>query len=670
MTKSLSIFERTICSILRCGSVPKHVAFIMDGNRRFARRKVMPCRKGHELGYETLENAILWCLELGVEVMTVYAFSIYNFKRATAEVDDLMELAFVKFEKMLAEAHMIHEKGVQVRVLGDLSLLPLKLQKVMCKVMQVSKNNVNMIANLCFAYTSTHEYRYASTIIQAGIESRMIDNNDVDDQVIERCLFTRDCPPCDLLLRTSGETRLSDFMLWQSRTAQIMFLETLWPELRLWDFFLVILKYQVSAPAQIQMRKTFEKFYLRCKNSASDRRINDFLSSERKKEDDRITQFAAAYSAQRQSTDKLNSTMPSILDIVKPGVLTGEETVQVFRFAQEHKFAIPAVNVTTSSSANAVLEAAKLNNSPVIIQVSNGGGQFYAGKSLGNKNQEASIAGSIALAHHVRIMASHYGVPVILHSDHCAKKLLPWFDGMLEANEKYFEQHGVPLFSSHMLDLSEESIEDNVAISKKYLERMHKINLLLEIELGITGGEEDGVDNTDVDNNSLYSQPEDIEFAYKELSPISHRFSVAAAFGNVHGVYKPGNVKLHPELLGTFQTHMQKVLSTEEKFPVMFVFHGGSGSTEKEIHDAVSHGVVKMNIDTDTQWAYWDGVRAYESKFHGYLQSQIGNPDGEDKPNKKQYDPRVWLRKAEESMVKRVTLAFETLNSKDSLALQ
>ncbi|EDQ84407.1 uncharacterized protein MONBRDRAFT_39295 [Monosiga brevicollis MX1] len=353
---------------------------------------------------------------------------------------------------------------------------------------------------------------------------------------------------------------------------------------------------------------------------------------------------------------------------IKPGVVTGDNLLKLLQYAKDTGFAIPAVNCTTTSTVNAVLEAAAKVNSPVMCQVSQGGAQFFAGKSLPNDKQQASIAGAVTFAFHVRLMAEHYGVPVILHSDHCAKKLLPWLDGMLEADEKYFKEHGEPLFSSHMIDLSEESLEDNIATCESYLKRFAKINMLLELELGITGGEEDGVDNTDVDNNSLYSQPEDVWECYQRLSKISPMFTVAAAFGNVHGVYKPGNVKLSPEILGNSQSFIKEKLGCDEDKPVFFVFHGGSGSEKDKIETALTHGVIKMNIDTDTQWAYWDGVRKYEADKHDYLQGQIGNPDGDHKPNKKQYDPRVWLRKAEESMVVRLEESFKDLNCENRLA--
>ncbi|RLD54791.1 MAG: class II fructose-bisphosphate aldolase [Bacteroidetes bacterium] len=351
-----------------------------------------------------------------------------------------------------------------------------------------------------------------------------------------------------------------------------------------------------------------------------------------------------------------------ILDHVKPGVISGDDLQKVFALAKKNGFAIPAVNVVSTDSVNAVLEAAKNANSPVIIQFSNGGAAFYAGKALSNENEKAAIAGAVSGAEHVHRMAELYGVPVILHTDHAAKKLLPWIDGLLDAGENYFKKHGKPLFSSHMLDLSEESIDENIEISKRYLERMSKIGMTLEIELGITGGEEDGVDNTDIDSSKLYTQPEEVAYVYEELMKVSDRFTVAAAFGNVHGVYKPGNVKLSPIILKNSQDYIQKKYNTEDK-PVSFVFHGGSGSSHEEIREAISYGVIKMNIDTDTQWAFWDGVRKYEAKHHDFLQGQIGNPEGDDKPNKKFYDPRKWLREGELGMVERLKIAFEDLNN-------
>jgi fructose-bisphosphate aldolase class II len=355
-----------------------------------------------------------------------------------------------------------------------------------------------------------------------------------------------------------------------------------------------------------------------------------------------------------------------VLDLVKPGVVTGEDVRKLFAHAKESGFAIPSVNVVSSNSINAVIEAAKVVNSPVMIQFSNGGGAFYAGKAVPNDKQQASIAGSISGAKHVHMMAELYGVPVILHTDHCAKKLLPWVDGLLDYGERHFARYGRPLYSSHMLDLSEEPLHENIEISKKYLARMSKMGMTLEIELGVTGGEEDGVDNTSVDNKSLYTQPEDVAFAYEELLKISPNFTIAASFGNVHGVYKPGNVKLTPKILHNSQDFIQKKFKTPEK-PVNFVFHGGSGSTREEIREAVSYGVIKMNIDTDTQWAFWDGIRKYEAKNHAYLQGQIGNPEGEDKPNKKKYDPRVWLREGEVALVERLKVAFEDLNNMNRL---
>jgi fructose-bisphosphate aldolase class II len=353
-----------------------------------------------------------------------------------------------------------------------------------------------------------------------------------------------------------------------------------------------------------------------------------------------------------------------ILDHIKPGVVAGKDLQKLLSLAKKNQFAIPAVNVVGTDSVNAVLEAAKEVNSPVIIQFSNGGASFYAGQGLSNENQKAAIAGAVSGAEHVHKMAALYGVPVIVHTDHAAKKLLPWIDGLLDAGEAHYKTHGVPLFSSHMLDLSEEPLEENIAICTTYLERMSKIGMTLEIELGVTGGEEDGVDNTDIDSSKLYTQPEEVAYAYEELSKVSDQFTIAAAFGNVHGVYKPGNVKLSPIILKNSQEFIQEKFNTAEK-PVNYVFHGGSGSTRQEIREAISYGVIKMNIDTDTQWATWDGVRQYDIKHHDYLQGQIGNPDGDDKPNKKYYDPRKWLRAGQQSMIERLKIAFEDLNNLD-----
>lgn len=348
-----------------------------------------------------------------------------------------------------------------------------------------------------------------------------------------------------------------------------------------------------------------------------------------------------------------------VLDAISAGVVTGDDLTKLFDIAKKEGFAIPAVNVVSTMSINAVMEAAKKVNSPVIVQFSNGGGAYYAGKGL--SSEEAAILGTISGAHHVHTVAKAYGVPVVLHTDHAAKKLLPWIDALLDASEAYFEKHGAPLFSSHMLDLSEEPLEENISICKAYLERMNKMGMTLEIELGVTGGEEDGVDNSHVDNAMLYTQPEEVAYAYEELSKVSEKFTIAASFGNVHGVYKPGNVVLTPKILDNSQKHIQEKFATDEK-PCYFVFHGGSGSELADIREAIGYGVIKMNIDTDTQWAFWDGVRGYEAKYHDYLQGQIGNPEGEDKPNKNYYDPRKWLRKGEEAMVERLVQAFEDLN--------
>jgi len=353
-----------------------------------------------------------------------------------------------------------------------------------------------------------------------------------------------------------------------------------------------------------------------------------------------------------------------VLDVVKPGVVLGKDIQKLFAVARENEFALPAVNVVGTNSVNAVLEAAKVVNSPVIIQFSNGGAAFWSGKGLSNDAEQSAIAGAVIGAKHVHHLAELYGIPVLLHTDHAARKLLPWIDGLLDAGERHFKNWGKPLYSSHMLDLSEEPLEENIETCKRYLERMSKMDMTLEIELGVTGGEEDGVDNTDIDSSKLYTQPEEVAYAYEELSKVSDGFTIAASFGNVHGVYKPGNVVLTPKILLNSQNYIQEKYNTSDK-PVHFVFHGGSGSGREEIREAIGYGVIKMNIDTDTQWAYWDGIRNYEAANHDYLQGQIGNPEGEDKPNKKKYDPRTWLREGEKSIVDRLRIAFEDLNCLD-----
>ncbi|WP_400192981.1 class II fructose-bisphosphate aldolase [Hymenobacter sp. B81] len=347
---------------------------------------------------------------------------------------------------------------------------------------------------------------------------------------------------------------------------------------------------------------------------------------------------------------------------LRAGVLHGDEVQSLFQHAKAEGYALPAVNVTGSNTVNAVLETAREVNSPVIIQFSNGGAQFFAGKGVANDKQQASIAGAISGAQHVHLMAELYNVPVILHTDHAAKKLLPWIDGLLAAGEKHYAQYGQPLYSSHMLDLSEEPIEENIDICKRYLERMSKIGMTLEIELGVTGGEEDGVDNSDVDSSKLYTQPSEVAYAYEELMKVSPRFTVAAAFGNVHGVYKPGNVKLQPIILKNSQQYVQEHFHTGPQ-PIDFVFHGGSGSSREEIREAISYGAIKMNIDTDLQWAFWEGIKDYYVKNEAFLQGQIGNPSGPDSPNKKYYDPRVWLRDGEKAFVGRLKHAFDDLNA-------
>lgn len=352
----------------------------------------------------------------------------------------------------------------------------------------------------------------------------------------------------------------------------------------------------------------------------------------------------------------------AVLDIVKAGVLTGSETKKLFDYAKENGFAIPAVNIVNTESINAVLESAAKVNSPIILQFSNGGSTFYAGKGCKAKN--ASILGAISGAKHIHMMAEAYGVPVVLHTDHAARKLLPWIDGLLEASAEHFEQTGRPLYSSHMLDLSEESIEENLDTCVDYFEKMSKLDMMIEIELGITGGEEDGVDNSDIDNSLLYTQPSEVDYAYERLNAVSQNFTIAASFGNVHGVYKPGNVVLTPKILDNSQKFISEKHNLDAQ-PINFVFHGGSGSALEEIREAITYGVIKMNIDTDTQWAFWDGVREFESTNRDYLQAQIGNPDGEEKPNKKYYDPRVWLRAGQNSLVARLEVAFSDLNCLD-----
>ncbi|MHA7830411.1 MAG: class II fructose-bisphosphate aldolase [Flagellimonas sp.] len=351
---------------------------------------------------------------------------------------------------------------------------------------------------------------------------------------------------------------------------------------------------------------------------------------------------------------------------IKPGVATGDQVQAIFNHAKENGYALPAVNVIGSDSINAVMETAATLNSPVIIQFSNGGAQFNAGKGLSNDGQKAAILGAVAGAKHVHQLAKAYGATVILHTDHCAKKLLPWIDGLLDASEEHYKETGKSLFSSHMIDLSEEPIEENIEICKGYLERMSKMGMTLEIELGITGGEEDGVDNTDVDDSKLYTQPEEVAFAYEELSKVSPKFTIAAAFGNVHGVYKPGNVKLTPKILKNSQEFITEKYGVEHNH-IDFVFHGGSGSTLEEIREAIGYGVIKMNIDTDLQYAFLEGVRDYIQGKKDYLQTQIGNPDGDDQPNKKFYDPRVWLREGEKTFMARLKKAFEDLNNVNTL---
>jgi fructose-bisphosphate aldolase class II len=377
------------------------------------------------------------------------------------------------------------------------------------------------------------------------------------------------------------------------------------------------------------------------------------------------THFGVSRTAMKMSTETETETkaFAKLPASVKPGVVTGQALVDLLDTAKEQGYAIPGVNIVGTNSINACMEAAAKYGGPIMVTFSKGGGQFICGKSADNTDDAASIAGCIAGAMHVRAVAKQYGVPVVLHTDHCQKAWLPWIDGLMDANEAYFAQHGEPLFSSHMLDLSEEPLEENIAICKEYLERFAKVNVLLEFELGVTGGEEDGVDNTDVDSSRLYTQPEEVMYSYEQLSQVPNgQFTCAASFGNVHGVYAPGNVDLQPVILHNTQKYMKEKLGCESDKPMKFVFHGGSGSSKEDIQYAIEAGVIKMNIDTDTQWAFWDGVRGYEAKNHDYLQGQIGNPDGEDKPNKKYYDPRMSLRAGEEAMAARLIAAAEDLN--------
>jgi len=368
---------------------------------------------------------------------------------------------------------------------------------------------------------------------------------------------------------------------------------------------------------------------------------------------------SALYMSTEVKTEKAFAKLPAS---VKPGVVTGKALLDLLNDAKTKGYAIPGVNIVGTNSINACMEAAKKYGGPIMVTFSKGGGQFIAGKAADNKNDAASIAGTIAGAKHVREVAKLYGVPVVLHTDHCQKAWLPWMDGLLAANEEYFKTHGEPLFSSHMLDLSEESLEENIHICKTYMEKFAKLNILLEFELGVTGGEEDGVDNTGVDSSRLYTQPEDVFYAYQELSKVPNAmFTCAASFGNVHGVYAPGNVKLEPVILHNSQKYIQQKLGSSDSKPMFFVFHGGSGSSTEDIRYAIDAGVIKMNIDTDTQWAFWDGIRQYEAKNRAYLQGQIGNPEGPEKPNKKYYDPRIALRAGEESMAKRLVQAAEDL---------
>src|SRR5215216_4313547 len=345
----------------------------------------------------------------------------------------------------------------------------------------------------------------------------------------------------------------------------------------------------------------------------------------------------------------------------KAGVLFGKELESLYNDAKENQFALPAVNCIGTDTINATLEAAAKVNSPVIIQFSNGGAQFMAGKGMPNDKMQANISGAISGALHIHNVARHYGVPVILHTDHASKKWLPWISALIDAGEQFYKEKGQPLFSSHMLDLSEEPIQENIETCVAFFKRMAPLGMSIEIELGVTGGEEDGVDNSGVENDKLYTQPEHVAYAYEDLGKVNNLFTVAAAFGNVHGVYSPGNVELRPVILKNSQDYIKEKYNGGEK-PVYFVFHGGSGSPQHQIREAIGYGAIKMNIDTDLQWAFWEGVLLNYKKSEHFLQAQLGNPEGTDKPNKKYYDPRVWLRKGEETFIKRLEVAFQDLN--------
>jgi fructose-bisphosphate aldolase class II len=352
------------------------------------------------------------------------------------------------------------------------------------------------------------------------------------------------------------------------------------------------------------------------------------------------------------------------LNFIQPGVLTGDECQMIFELAKEKKFAIPAVNCIGTDSVNAVLETAYKVKSPVIIQFSYGGATFITGHSQNNsqKKIDQAIQGAISGAQHVHLMSKYYKIPVILHTDHCSKDILPWIDGLLKEGAKYYKNFGRPLFTSHMIDLSKENLQENIFICSNYLKKIKKINMILEIELGCTGGEEDGIDNSKINKKLLYTHPKDVNYAYEELIKISKNFTIAASFGNVHGVYQPGNVHLKPKILKKSQEYI-KIKHNLKKLPLNLVFHGGSGSDLQEIHESIEYGVVKMNIDTDIQWASWKGVLNFYKKNKDFLQTQIGNKNGNNIPNKKYYDPRSWIRASQKSMSKRLEKTFKDLNA-------
>ncbi|QCI26870.1 class II fructose-bisphosphate aldolase [Buchnera aphidicola (Thelaxes californica)] len=363
--------------------------------------------------------------------------------------------------------------------------------------------------------------------------------------------------------------------------------------------------------------------------------------------------------------------MHKISKIIKPGIIFGKDIKTIFTIAKKNKFAIPAVNCIGTDSINAVLSAAYEAQSPVIIQLSYSGASFIAGAKINTVKYQCpykqSIIGAISIAHYIHKLSKYYQIPVILHTDHCYQEILPWINALIEEGEKNFQKTGIPLFSSHMIDLSKEKIEKNISTCKKYLQRMSKINMILEIELGCTGGEEDGIDNSSLKKESLYTSPEEVNYAYEQLNTISDQFTIAASFGNVHGVYSPGSIQLKPKILKKSQSYIRNKHKLLNINPINFVFHGSSGTNIHDIKKAISYGVVKINIDTDIQWATWEGIlKYYYINKHG-LHSQLGNDKGIEYPNKKYYDPRVWIHESQKNIKKRLIQSFQDFNSCNQL---